>query len=414
MSASPPLGRCMIINAYSHRNVGDAAIVLATDKLLNALGATEVVNATRYHDEDRAFYERHGIRITPSPISFPVRTSHGEVFRAARFALSAISVLLRIAASRAHPSGAAGRALPAGFARADVVVLCGGGYLYSARRRLNLTMLHAVAQSLAAAFSGKRVIMMPQSIGPLRRGWERWLISMLLNRVETVVCRERLSAEYVGSLCPDLNVEVVPDVAFYAFTLQGTHEVVANPLVTLIPMDWTWAREVERVALDQYVSKLAQLGQELVRRGFRVQVTGSSSVTAHDQDDWQVAARLVEAVGRGAELVGPPDSPTAQVMAFRNSDLVITTRMHSAILALCAGTPAIALAYQQKTSGTFELLGLSDWAEDVEDFEARRMTGHALAVAGDETSKSRAASAAAQAAEAILCSYRAQCQGLSS
>ena len=49
-------------------------------------------------------------------------------------------------------------------------------------------------------------------------------------------------------------------------------------------------------------------------------------------------------------------------------DLVVGSRMHSTILAMLAGVPTIGLAYQPKTTGVFEQLGLADWVLDIAGF----------------------------------------------
>jgi colanic acid/amylovoran biosynthesis protein len=51
-------------------------------------------------------------------------------------------------------------------------------------------------------------------------------------------------------------------------------------------------------------------------------------------------------------------------------DMVIATRMHMAILSLCAGTPVFPIAYEFKTQELFKQLGLEQWVQDIEKLNA--------------------------------------------
>jgi colanic acid/amylovoran biosynthesis protein len=63
------------------------------------------------------------------------------------------------------------------------------------------------------------------------------------------------------------------------------------------------------------------------------------------------------------------DLTTEELMEkYGSMNVFIASRMHSAIFALNAGVPTIALAYQPKTTGTFKLLDLEAYAADITDF----------------------------------------------
>ena len=66
--------------------------------------------------------------------------------------------------------------------------------------------------------------------------------------------------------------------------------------------------------------------------------------------------------------------PEALMDLYASCDLVIATRMHAAILALCAGTPALPVAYEFKTEALFARLGREDWVEHIERTTPDSMT----------------------------------------
>jgi colanic acid/amylovoran biosynthesis protein len=59
-------------------------------------------------------------------------------------------------------------------------------------------------------------------------------------------------------------------------------------------------------------------------------------------------------------------TPARLIDAFAGFDMVVATRMHAAILALAAGTPVLAIAYEFKTRQLFARLGLDDFTLDAE------------------------------------------------
>lgn len=69
------------------------------------------------------------------------------------------------------------------------------------------------------------------------------------------------------------------------------------------------------------------------------------------------AAELPEA-DRGRVRMIAPESPAAIKAALARLDLIVTGRMHAAILAMGGGTPAFSFAYQDKFEGLLTLFGL--------------------------------------------------------
>ena len=62
------------------------------------------------------------------------------------------------------------------------------------------------------------------------------------------------------------------------------------------------------------------------------------------------------------------DLPILELCAlFARFDLMIGTRLHSTLIALRAGVPAIHLAYTLKGRDIYGDLGLSDWAFEIEE-----------------------------------------------
>lgn len=376
-------GQAIIVDAYTYRNAGDAAIVLATADVLKRRGVSDIRVASRHLASDRQYYERHGIEAVPPPIAFPVKGAGSDLSRGVTFVGGTILAMFlalvfqlspRLALGVSHFFGFSGFAF---LALADTVVLCGGGYLYSPDSRLNLTLLHCALTRWIARALGKDLLMMPQSIGPFRRRSDELIAAAALRAVDEIVVREERSLIEVRRLVGERRpITVCPDIALYGWALEEelTHPVtkVAANTVGLIAMDWTWARRAGTGELDAYMDKLAQVSTHLNQKGLQVHLMASSLVPSEGQDDQEIADGVLSRLPRNGEPMACINADAADVeslrLALRHQSVVISTRLHGCLLAMLEGRPAVALAYQPKATATYELLGLSELCLDVQSF----------------------------------------------
>ncbi|MCS7158785.1 MAG: polysaccharide pyruvyl transferase family protein, partial [Blastocatellia bacterium] len=109
-------------------------------------------------------------------------------------------------------------------ASADLVLGCGGGYLYDedapprhiAGEVLSFVAWHAfvLGELLVPLAIGKPLILLPQSIGPLRTKLKRRLIAWIACRAKFTFVRERESLALLDSLGCGRRVMYMPDLAF--------------------------------------------------------------------------------------------------------------------------------------------------------------------------------------------------------
>jgi colanic acid/amylovoran biosynthesis protein len=84
----------------------------------------------------------------------------------------------------------------------------------------------------------------------------------------------------------------------------------------------------------------------------------------------RVVARLDPAVAARVTVDGVFRDPAALQATLGTFDLVVATRMHVAILALCAGCPVLPIAYEFKTTELFKRLRLAWLAVPIEEATA--------------------------------------------
>lgn len=391
--------RFLLVNAYSARNAGDAAINVATAELLREHG--QLTMASRYASEDAGFYDDREISVVGPPIPFPPRGVVPNWLRFVTLLTGTIGAICLAMVFRLSPNAGVQFARwlrmdgMESLFRADRVVMCGGGYLYSARRLLNLTMVHVALTSVITKIAGLPLLMMPQSIGPLRGPLDRFMVRAAVTGVPILLVRDAASARTARDLRLRTPIQLVPDVAFWLGRSKvPTPEVErpasetskpARPKFSVVCMDWTWARPVGPTALDDYLERLAGVVRALVAHGGDVILTGMSAVGSHGQDDLAIAERLrlrLDGLGPAVTVAGPETlDDISEILG--SSSVVVGTRLHSCIIAMTLGVPAIALGYQPKAAGTYDLLGLSDLCFDVEHFATSRVAALAMEIASN-------------------------------
>ena len=223
--------------------------------------------------------------------------------------------------------------------------------------------MHIAATNSVVARSGAPSIMMPQSIGPFSRRRDEKLACYAIQGCPLVVARDRESVGIAEALL-GRKARLCPDVAFYGWqSIARPDEPTVEPDdVVMIPMDWTWAREGERDRLLRpYLRSMAEIIRHLRSHDLRVALLGHSLLPEQAQDDCEIAGAiraLLPPDVRSSVSVISPASADHGAEVLGSARVVIGTRLHSCIVAITRGTPAIHIAYQPKGRGLYSLLGL--------------------------------------------------------
>ena len=376
MTAGP---RILLINVHSTYNAGDAALMLAAiDQLEAALPGARVT--LLMNDPD----SYHGPLPVVGSLFTLVKQSQGGHERWRWPALAALPALLLAVRLAARWPGLLNR-LPRAwqptaraFVETDLVASCPGGFLFSAG--LSLPLVISVLTLALAGWAGKPLYVLPQSIGPLRAGWERRLVGWRLARARLVMLREALSqAQLPGPVSPE-RVKLIPDTALTfapapasaasAWLAQvGVTAQSPRPWLGVTVINWRAQNPGFPTQADYEAAVALAVRQFLADHGgtviFFAQVCGPSQ----DQDD-RVAARRVVAqlstVHASVCLVDRTPDPAVLKAAMGQMDLFLGTRMHSNIFAFSSHVPFVAIAYQFKTQGIMAMLGLDQWVIPIE------------------------------------------------
>jgi polysaccharide pyruvyl transferase CsaB len=208
------------------------------------------------------------------------------------------------------------------------------------------------------------------SVGMLFRTSTIDAVRRYLDRVDLVVVRDRRSGEKLEALGVSAPVTVAPDLALARLRDHGEAEAPAvsgkhRIAVSLRNHLWFRPRDVgagNAVFQDEVVRFLDRLSArtdvEVHLVPFRTAEEG-----VHPFDDDRVCALRIAARCRYARrLVVHEESPCLDGAEdfFRGFDCVVGMRLHSLVLAASAGTPFVALSYDDKVAGFAEEVGMSE------------------------------------------------------
>jgi colanic acid/amylovoran biosynthesis protein len=94
-----------------------------------------------------------------------------------------------------------------------------------------------------------------------------------------------------------------------------------------------------------------------------------------EQDDRLIARRIAGAFGPSEWLTVADATLTPDVLkaAYRRLDVLVATRLHSAIFSLGAHVPTLVIGYVYKSVGVMEMLGLQRHVQEIDEIESEQL-----------------------------------------
>lgn len=368
--------KIVITNVVS-LNGGDAAILAAEHRLLAsafpgasiAVVDSQAAAAARWHPEFR--FEQHLYEGSRHQWFAPARRRaiRSAAARLARGETPGCSALVSRVARRTLET----------YASADLIVSTGGTYFVE---HYELTT-RVFELELACSFSTP-LVFFTQSLGPFRRSDNRAAMRHLFERATLVLLRDERSREHLLEIgIPAAPLHVHGDCAFALGADSGLQRLRSGRLpargarVSISVRDWThFPTSGAEEGMRRYRTAVAGAVDYLVKeRGAQVTfVSTCQGIPEYWTNDARTAreiVRLLPADIRPRVEVDDGFHRTEELIALLGeSDLVIATRMHAAILALAGGTPVLPIAYESKTIEMFNALSFGDFVLAMEDITA--------------------------------------------
>jgi len=246
----------------------------------------------------------------------------------------------------------------------DAVVQVGGSFFVDLYASSQYDLL------ICAALAGRPTLMLGHSLGPFEKPNFRRTSQLVLPRVDRIYVREAESLEHVRRARIPIDPLPGADTAWLVrprsaspVPERGGRPVVAVTFRELAPFD-------ERLGVDQesYERAFAAALDVLIRDGHRVRAFSTcTGIGGYPKDDRMVALRVraQSAFPEHFEVEMRELNDVELGEELSGCELTIGTRLHSAIISMNFGTPAIAIAYEHKSRGLLRQMHLEELSAEV-------------------------------------------------
>lgn len=251
---------------------------------------------------------------------------------------------------------------------ADAAISTGGTYLvevYSLDSRIRELELGPSAQLPLVLFT--------QSLGPFTRGPESARLRQVVTAARAVLLRDERSRRHLLEIgVPDDRIVLAADAAF-ALASNGAQRKRYKSGAEVGPRIAISVRRVRSflapdgaAAESRFFDGVAALTRYAVNkhRAHVVFLSTCQGAPEYTTDDSLTADGIIERLPHNYRSHVTVDrafrTPKELSQAYSHFDLLVATRMHAAILALCKGTPVIGLAYEFKITELFADMGIPE------------------------------------------------------
>lgn len=256
----------------------------------------------------------------------------------------------------------------------DAIIQVGGSFFVD---------LYGVSQfehALCSFMAKKPVYMIGHSVGPFQDAQFNHLASYVFGNAKALILRENVSLNLMmQSNIDSSKVEHGVDTAWlvdhhndsfepgYAvqhwFDVIKHKKTVAITLRELAPFD-------KRLGTTQqaYEQAFASVVNRIIDQGYQVLALSTcTGIDSYNKDDRMVALNLRQYVNNPEQYHVVMDELNDLEMGkiLAACELTVGTRLHSAIISMNFGTPAIAINYEHKSAGIMQQLGMPEMAIEI-------------------------------------------------
>ena len=274
--------------------------------------------------------------------------------------------------------------------RSRYVVWTGGLDLQDDLSQVKLVYMWIVFASYRTL--GLRIVVAMQGAGPLTTLTGRWLARRVLALVDTALLRDGGSFELVAGLTKREKLVLAHDGIFLSgLSANSKDDVEQRPCLEAKPriglnlrlwfhfanswIPYQFARDTYRARAEKPMSRIVDSLAALIRHLRREHNAEIVLLSMYEPgiEPWEDDQPLLDSLkSRFAEDDGVVlfrDDVTIESFAgmIGRLDLMIGTRLHSTLIALRMGVPALHIAYTNKGRAIYGDLGLADWLIGIDE-----------------------------------------------
>jgi colanic acid/amylovoran biosynthesis protein len=221
-------------------------------------------------------------------------------------------------------------------------------------------LLSRLWEILISKFFGKPVVMFPNSVGPFQTWIGRFLSKLALNRCECILVREPISYCAVNSLKIRSPMISTSDTTLILKPSNNKNaDEFSEPSIGVCPGFYSNSLTEEQISA--YITVHAEtLDKAIEKFGFTV-VFLPHYIRGFRYDDLEVCELIArQMIHKGQTRIMRIVNVEEFKTVLDQMDMVISSKMHPAVLAASGYVPTVCIAYDQKQIGFYEQLDISD------------------------------------------------------
>lgn len=265
----------------------------------------------------------------------------------------------------------------------DVVVSCSDENFKESASMLPLNVYWVVSwwsmllvrtwEILVAKSLGKHVVMFPNSMGPFRTAIGRLLSRIALSNCDSVLIREPISYGISESLIARSRVILTSDTAL-TLDAESDLQFANGPRGAIAVSPGVYAHSLAEKRIRQYILDHAKaLDKAIEKFGFSV-VFLPHYISGFQFDDLDMCKLIIRKMEHSdkARIIEAKDLGEFRSIVSQ-MDLIVSSKMHPAVLAASVHVPIVFVAYDHKQTGFAASLSLSDCLISLHEVTCERL-----------------------------------------
>ena len=378
--------KILLILVHSTQNIGDLSLLEISIKFFKKYFTNaEIVISANFPKEK--WYKENGVSVVPSPLVLVGNTQSASTYlQIIRFLSGCLfTILYKFHLRQFIPKD--WKQLLHEYETTTFVAAVPGNQFFSTSY-FGWPYPVKIFSVALTIFFGKPLYILPQSIGPLRRWWEKKLLRWSYSKAKCIFLRDKTSLEVALRIgLPEDKVIFSPDPAF---VLKPALRIEAQKLlrsygwnpkkysigVTVIaPM----GKSLDQKLINQYYEILIKAlihfaSSHSIQYVFFTQVAGPTEI-----EDDRIPTRIIyEKLKKQTETVFIDTliPPSLLKACYGEMTIFLASRLHSGIFSIGMGVPTLFIGYLTKTRGILKMLGIDKYVIELQDMDEKVLITH--------------------------------------
>jgi polysaccharide pyruvyl transferase WcaK-like protein len=220
---------------------------------------------------------------------------------------------------------------------------------------------------------GKSVVMFPNSVGPFRTFIGRFLSRLSLNSCDYILIRDPVSYGIIDDVGIKTTKVLTYDTAIlFNRPKKGALTDLSRPLLGVSP--GVYRQSLSEAETEKYIVAHANaLDRAVEKHGFSI-VFLPHYISGFKHDDLDVSKSIIAKMKNAnqAQIV-KTENVTEFCGLLNQMDMVISSKMHPAILAVIGFVPVLCISYDHKQTAFFQRLNMSECILNIRDVSYDRL-----------------------------------------